>query len=107
MELINLDAIPNQEFTVPLGGNNYSVKIYSIDGHMSYDLLIDAVSVIKGFKLVNDIPLLPYTYQEINGNLLLSLSEDEIPDYESFGTSQYLYYLTQDETDAYRLAANL
>lgn len=107
MELINIDAIPSQRFTVTLGGNNYDIKIYSIDGHMSYDLSLNAVSVVRGFKMVNDILLLPYTYQEINGNILLSLPEDEIPDYSSFGTSQYLYYLTQDETDEYRLAADL
>lgn len=107
MELITIEAIPSQEFTVPLGGNNYDIKIYSIDGHMSYDLSINAEQIIQGFKLVNDVLLLPYVHQEVNGNLLLLLPEDEIPDYESFGLSQFLYYLTQDETEAYRLAANL
>ena len=74
---------------------------------MSYDLSINAEQIIQGFKLVNDVLLLPYVHQEVNGNLLLLLPEDEIPDYESFGLSQFLYYLTQDETEAYRLAANL
>lgn len=107
MELITLDAIPSQEFTVSLGDNRYSIKVYSIDGHMSYDLSINAEQVLQGFKLVNDVPLLPYVYQEINGNFLLVLPEDEIPDYENFGLSQFLYYLTQDEIDEYRSAADL
>lgn len=107
MELISIDAIPSQEFTSTLGGNNYKIKIYSIDGHMSYDLSINSVEIIAGFKLVNDVPLLPYLHQEISGNLLLTLPEDEIPDYEKFGLSQFLYYLNETETSAYRLAANL
>ena len=107
MELINIDAIPSQQFTVPLGGNNYDIKIYSIEGHMSYDLSVNAVNIIQGFKIVNDIPLLPYPHQEINGNLLLSLSIDEIPNYELFGTSQFLYYLTDEEITQCRAANNL
>lgn len=107
MELIKIESIPSQQFTVPLGGNNYDIKIYSIDGHVSYDLSINAEQIVQGFKLVNDILLLPYVHQEVNGNLLLSLPEDEIPAYENFGLSQFLYYLTQDETESYRLAANL
>tara|TARA_R110000851_G_C13037174_1_gene561791 strand:- start:771 stop:1094 length:324 start_codon:yes stop_codon:yes gene_type:complete len=107
MELISIDAIPSQQFNATLSGNNYSIKIYSIDGHMSYDLSINSVSVILGFKMVNDILLLAYKYQEVNGNILLVLPEDEIPDYKKFGLSQFLYFLDEDETIAYRLAANL
>ena len=107
MDLITIDAIPSQSFTVTLGGNNYEIKIYSIDGHMSYDLSINSVQIISGFKMVNDVPLLVYVHQEVSGNLLLQISEDEIPDYTKFGLSQFLYYLTEDETTDYRLAANL
>ena len=107
MELITIDALPSQSFTVTLGGNNYEIKIYSIDGHMSYDLSANSVQIITGFKMVNDIPLLVYPHQELNGNILLQVSEDQIPDYKKFGLSQFLYYLTEDETTAYRLAAGL
>tara|TARA_R110002126_G_scaffold121631_2_gene263194 strand:- start:186 stop:509 length:324 start_codon:yes stop_codon:yes gene_type:complete len=107
MELITIDAIPSQSFTVTLGGNNYELKIYSIDGHMSYDLSINSAQVIAGYKMVNDIPLLAYPHQELSGNILLQIAEDEIPDYKKFGLSQFLYYLTEEEKTAYRLAADL
>jgi hypothetical protein len=107
MRLITIDALPSQSFTITLGGNNYEIKIYSIDGHMSYDLSIDSVKIVSGFKMVNDVPLLAYVHQEVNGNILLQIPEDEIPDYTRFGLSQFLYYLTEDETIAYRLATNL
>jgi hypothetical protein len=107
MELITLNPIPSQAFTVSLGGNNYAIKIYSIDGHTAYDLSVNDKVIVTGFKMVNDIPLMPYDYQEVNGNILLSLPEAEIPDYSRFGISQFLYYLNAEETAAYRLAANL
>jgi len=107
MESIAIDVLSSQRFTFTAGGNNYKLKIYSIDGHMSYDLFINSIEIVAGFKIVNDIPLLPYPHQEVNGNILLQIPEDEIPDYTRFGLSQFLYYLTEDETTAYRLAANL
>jgi hypothetical protein len=107
MQLINIDALPNQSFTVTLGDNNYLIKIYSIDGHMSYDLFINSIKIVAGFKMINDVLLLPYVHQEDSGNILLQISEDEIPDFTRFGLSQFLYYLTEDETSAYRLATDL
>lgn len=107
MELVSIDAIPSQQFTVTLGGNNYGIKLYSIDGHMSYDLSIDGVEIVTGFKMVNDVPLLAYRHQEINGNLLLQIPVDEIPDYTRFSISQFLFYLTESEINEYRLAADL
>ena len=107
MQLVTIDPVPSQKFIVPLGGNDYSLSIYSIDGHMAYDLSIDNELIVSGFKLVNDIPLLPYRYQELNGNLLLSLPDDELPDYSKFGLSQFLYYLDAAESASYRATANL
>lgn len=114
MELITLDPVPSQRFNIPLGGNNYDIKIYSIDGHMSYDLDINSqrvsnngVWLVSGFKMVNDIPLLVYRSQEVSGNLLLTLPIEEIPDYTRFGISQFLHFLTEDETAEYREAASL
>lgn len=107
MQSISISAIPSQTLSVPLGGNNYSLKLYSIGGHTSYNLSINSVEIISGFKLTNDNLLLPYRYQEVNGNLLLSVPVDEIPDYTRFSLSQFLYYLDSDETEAYRTAASL
>lgn len=114
MELINLDPIPSQRFNITLGDNNYDIKIYSIDGAMAYDLDINSqrldnngVWLVSGFVMVNDVLLLPYVHQELNGNLLLALSEDDTPDYTRFGTAQFLYYLDAAETEAYRTVTRL
>ena len=107
MYLVQLSAVPSQRFNIPLGGNDYTLKIYSIDGAMAYDLDVNAVSVISGFEMINDIPLLAYPYQEVNGNLLLAVPESETPDYTRFGSSQFLYYLTAEESKEYREVTGL
>lgn len=100
--LIKLDAIPKQSFNITLGNYSYDLKLFSNDGSMAYDLYIDGVNVIQGFKFVNEVLMLPYEHQELNGNLLLVVPEDELPDYESFGSTQFLIYLDADETEVYR-----
>lgn len=114
MQLVQISAVPSQQFNITLGGNDYDIKIYSIDGAMAYDLDVNSqildnngVRLISGFKMFNDVPLLPYPHQEIDGNLLLQISEDELPDYTRFGLSQFLYYLTASESEAYRTATDL
>lgn len=107
MDLIQLAAVPSQSFNITLSGNNYALKIYSIDGAMAYDLDVNSVNVISGFTMINDVPLLVYPHQEVNGNLLLSLPESETPDYTRFGASQLLYYLTADEAAEYRAVTGI
>lgn len=101
-DLIEINAIPAQSFTISLGGYSYSIRLFSIDGNMSYDLSIDDVSIIQGFKFVNEVLMLPYKYQEVNGNLLLSVPDDETPDYTKFGSTQFLVYLDADEAETFR-----
>lgn len=107
MELITLKSLPNLRFPITLGGNNYDVHIFSTVKSMTYDIDINGVNVIKGFEMVNDAPLLVYPHQEVNGNIVLSLPDDEVPDYKAFGLSQFLYFLDADETIAYREAYSL
>ena len=99
---VKLEAIPNQKFTVTLEDNRYDVKIFYTGDCMAYDLDVNQVNVISGFQFINGELMLPYEYQEVNGNLLLIVPDDALPDYESFGNTQFLAFLTQEETDLYR-----
>jgi hypothetical protein len=99
---IQLEQIPLQKVVITLGENNYDIRIYSIVQRMAYDLTINGVIVIKGLKFVNEVLMLPYSHQEVNGNILLILPDDELPDYKLFGVSQFLTYLDASETLLYR-----
>lgn len=99
MQTINIQAIPNQEFTINIGDYRYDIRLIFIQpGVMAYDLLIDEAPVIEGQRIVPGEMLMPYEYQEVDGNFYLSIPEDEEPDYEQFSDSQRLYYLTADES---------
>ena len=99
---IKMEAVPSQLFTSTLGGNNYNIKIFSTDGAMAYDLSIDDEIIVQGFQLVNEVLMIPYKHQEVNGNLLLVVPDDETPNYKSFGVTQFLAYLTTEESEVYR-----
>ena len=107
MELVTLKAISSQRFNITLSGNNYDIRIFSTEGSMACDISINGVSIISGFKMINDVPLLVYPSQEVSGNLVLSLPDDETPNYEGFGLSQFLYHLNAAETIVYRKAFEL
>jgi hypothetical protein len=46
--------------------------------------------------------MLPYAYQEVSGNLLLDVPDDETANYENFEVTQFLYFLDSDEAAQYR-----
>ncbi len=101
-EVITLTAIPSQEFNVTLGDYTYDIRIFSTGDSMAYDLSIDDEVIVQGFKFVNGVLMLPYKYMELDGNLLLIVPDDEVPDYNNFESTQFLVYLDADEAETYR-----
>ena len=99
---ISLESVPNQEFVITLADNDYKIRIFSISGGMSYDLTLNDKVVIQGFAMVNGVMFLPYKYQELSGNLLLVVHDDELPDYRNFGSTQNLIFMDELEADLYR-----
>ena len=104
MELIELDPIPNQSFIVNVGGNRYDITIREIDGLMAYDIAINETEIPKGFRFVIGQLMIPYKRLVANGNFILSTPPNEEPNYLNFGTSQFLYYLTNEEVEQYQEA---
>lgn len=97
MELITLQAIPNQEVIVTLESERYKIEIKSAGDFMTYGISRDDGTIIEnGARLVNGAPLFPYSYMQI-GNLLLSVPDDELPNYQNFQSTQFLYYATAEE----------
>lgn len=98
MRAINIQAVPNQEFTINIGDYRYDISLkYIQPGVMAYDLLIDEQPVIQGQRVTPGVMLMPYQYQEVDGNFYLYVPDDEDPDYQQFGDSQLLYYVTAEE----------
>lgn len=100
---INLAAVPNQEFSIQLDGQFYDIHIRDANGSPAATIVRDGVVVVSAARIVAGAPLLPYLYQE-NGNFLLTVTNDALPDWEQFGITQFLVYLTADELATLRAA---
>jgi len=102
MQNIAVSAIPAQSFTTTINDVRYDFVIRSIGSNMVYDLSINEVMVCQGFRLVIGQLMLPYKYQEVGGNFILQTPTTEEPNYESFGSTQFLRYLTTEEAELFR-----
>lgn len=102
MELITLQAIPNQEVIVTLDNSRYKIQIKSASGFMTYGITRDGEIIIEnGNRIVNGSPLLPYKYME-SGNFILDVPDSELPDYTKFELTQFLIYASQEEIETAR-----
>lgn len=102
MELITIRAVSSQDVIVTLEGFRYEIALKDADGFMVFGIIRDGVTIIEpGMRIVNDSPFLPYLYLE-QGNFILDLPDDEIPDYKQFGITQFLRYATDAELKAVR-----
>ena len=103
MKTISIQPIPLQEFTVNIGDYRYDIRLFLTDDDvMAYDILIDESPVCEGFRVTPGEFLLPYRYQEADGNFLLSVPEVDEPDYNQFGDTQILYYFSAGEMEEVR-----
>lgn len=101
MQLIPLQALPNQSFSVLLDNINYDIRIMLTNGVMSFDITQDNVVIVTGQRAVAGYPIIPYRYLT-SGNFVVTTMNDELPDYTQFGITQFLIYASADELEAFR-----
>lgn len=108
MEIIPLQSIPNQELSIKLNGNNYSITIKNINNTDDAENNLMAVSIsrnnellISGFRLVSGFTVIPYRYLE-DGNFAFSTPDQNYPDYTRFGVTQFMFYADPEELESIR-----
>ena len=95
---VALQAIPNQSFSVLLDGITYKVTIKDARGIMAVSISLDGELVVSGSRFFTDSPLIPYPYLEgSGGNFAFTSEADALPDFEEFGTTQFLIYVSAEE----------
>lgn len=101
MEIIPLEATPNQVVTARLGGLRYEIRLRDIGGMMAADVTRGDDIVIRGVRVVAGTPLIPYRHLEAGaGNLIFVNASDQpdaIPYWPDFGTRTRLVYGTEAE----------
>jgi hypothetical protein len=93
MNLISLQAIPNQAFFIILEGNRYNISVVECAGVMGVSITRNDEIIIENIRATAGTPLLPYLYEE-DGNFMFVNINDEIIYYPNFGSTQNLFYLT-------------
>lgn len=101
MDVLPIQALPNQSFTIRLGGYTWGIAIKTVRSGTVVDVSRDNDTIVSGAAAVAGFPILPYQYMEA-GNFIFSTQNEEIPNWESFGVTQDLVYLTAAELEEYR-----
>lgn len=107
---IILSQTPNQSFSIELEGHQYDFIFMSINtnnlpgvGIMAVDIVRDNILLVSGNRLPPLFPLIPYRYLENGeGNFIFTTLNDDYPDYNQFGITQSLLYLTASEVEVIR-----
>lgn len=109
MQIIPLQALPNQSFSLQLGTINFDIVISSCGNIMSFDIAANNVPLVTGMRAVNGASILPYAYLEKNyGNFTFISANDafeDYPDWQRFGADQILVYASPAEVNGLSFAA--
>jgi hypothetical protein len=96
---VEISAVPNQSFTVQLDGDYYDIELNTTDEILACSIARNNITLITGCRVVNGTPLIPYS-ELATGNFIFVITDEELPDYTKFNTTQVLYFLSADELAA-------
>lgn len=98
---IPLQAIANQELSIPLDGARFVLRVKESNGGMVMSITMDDVLLIQNTRIVGDDYVIPYAYlREGMGNFFMSTQDEAIPTWEEFGVTQFMVYATAAEIEA-------
>lgn len=100
MQIINIDAVPNQSFSVTVDGNRWDFVIKEAVTSMIADISLNGERILSGQILVAGQPFIPYEFLQGSGNFLILTESDQLPDWRRFGVDQILTYASAEEIAA-------
>lgn len=101
MRDVPVTATPNQSLSILLDNERIVLRLKEANGVMVADVERDGSTIILGTRVLAGEPIIPYHYLE-DGNFILLTINDELPDWQQFGQTQSLVYLTTAEVEALR-----
>jgi hypothetical protein len=103
MQIITLQAIPNQTFAVTIDQTRYAITLRTIGDETYASITMNGTDLIDGVKCQPNQPIMPYPYLENGGgNFSFYTQNDEYPYYENFGSTHFLLYASAAELAALR-----
>ena len=96
--IVELEVLPNQRVEIVLERRRYSITIQQTNELVCATITRDEETVVSGMRCLPRSPLFPYKYQEdASGNFMFTTLLDNLPTYEEFGKSVFLWYFTDAE----------
>ena len=104
MQLIQLNNVPNQVFSIVLNDVDYRIAVRTIQGFTLISVWRSGEILFYNQLCAPNGFVDPYDYVSQNGKLYFKCLDDEYPNYNKFGNTQNLYYLTPEEVKEYEEA---
>ena len=102
-QIIPLAAIPNQSLSVVIDTVRYDIAVRQCSVVMEIDIARNSVPLVSGMRCNAGTLLLPFLSLENGyGNFAFSTEDDNYPDWQQFGITQFLIFITNDELVAAR-----
>lgn len=99
MRVVPLAAVPNQAFTITIEGVRWAVTVKTARGVMCADVARDGMPLLTGTRVLAGEAIIPYRYLQ-TGNFIFLTIAGELPDYNAFGVSQIMVFLSAEEIAA-------
>lgn len=98
MQIIPLQAVPRQRFTITLDNVRFDITLQTIGGCMYSSILANGAVITSGVKCMPGFQLMPARWMEgTAGNFAFATPNGELPNYANFQTTHILYYASASE----------
>jgi hypothetical protein len=91
----------NQEFDVHIDGvdKDIHIALRTVQDIILMSVTVDGALLGIPFICFANLPVIPYPYmvEKLGGNFMFVTENDFYPNYENFGTSCRLYFITSDD----------
>ena len=101
-QVIPLQSLPNQSFSITLDNNLWDIVVRTCNGATTMTLTLNGTLVVENALCASAAPIIPEVYQE-NGNFMFLTANYQLPTYTQFNATQSLYYFNSSELAAMRI----
>lgn len=91
---IAIQPLPNQTLSVTLNGSSFDISIVETNGVMCASIANNQETLIQNSRITASTFLLPYLYEEENGNFLILNMNEQLIYYTNFGATQNLQWFS-------------
>ena len=93
MQIIPLNAIASQSFSVQLNNQNCDINLYQKSTGLCFDLILNNTPIVNSMICLNGVGLIRQSYLGFSGQLVfVDTQGDDDPYYTELGTRYLLTY---------------